>query len=310
MRLPQGPDERDELQDVARQEREHQRIHGPSDEALLRKLAILAKSIKRNMQSLSRRVINNSNEMNEHASTTTASGASSQDDPAPRLPTEVCGRIIDHVAAGLGLYYPSLAGNPNLLALQSCALVCRDWYFHTWYHLHRRVYLRDRNDVRSLARTLRERPRLRGVVQQVVISGVIQHLGTFAAMLAGKLQKLSEIIIEDAEWTVDSMRMEDVGYLATFYRVRTLTIMNVTVPSISRLARLISALPGLRNLRCRGVGCSQEHPISPVSLPLNSASLEELDVRWVSPTIQDLLEKSGFIGCKCGLGGSPLSSNH
>ncbi|TFY54517.1 hypothetical protein EVJ58_g8819 [Rhodofomes roseus] len=235
--------------------------------------------------------------MEEGASTrTAASGASSQDDPAPRLPTEICGRIIDHVAAELNLYHRYLVGNSDLLALQSCALVCRDWYFHTWYHLRRRVILRDRNDVRSLSRTLRERPRLRGIVQQIVISGqisgqrsLIQQLGTFAAMLAGKLPELSRISIEDAEWPVGLMRVEDFGYLAAFDLVHTLTIADVTVSSIAHLARLISALPALRELYCFNVDCSQKHPVSPVSLPLNSASLKVLEVRWVAPAVEDLL---------------------
>ncbi|KAH9834220.1 uncharacterized protein C8Q71DRAFT_167082 [Rhodofomes roseus] len=222
---------------------------------------------------------------------------SPQDAPAPRLPTEICGRIIDHLAAGLDLFYFALLNeNPTLLALKSCALVCRDWYFHTWYHLRQRVCLRDRNDVRSLSRTLRERPRLWGVVQQVVISGhtsgqrsPIQHLGTFAATLAGKLPTFWSMTIEDAEWTVGSIRMEDVGYLATFHLLRTLYISRVTVPSIGQLARLISALPGLEGLICVNVDCSQKHPNSPVSLPLNSASLEALGARWVAPAVEDLL---------------------
>ncbi|KAH9836740.1 uncharacterized protein C8Q71DRAFT_56758 [Rhodofomes roseus] len=233
--------------------------------------------------------------MQKGASTTTTSAASSQDGPAPRLPTEVCGRIIDHLSAGLDLNYLTLAGNPDLLALPSCALVCRDWYFHTWYHLRRRVHLRDRNDVLSLSRTLRERPRLRGVVQHVVISGqtsaersVIQHLAMFAVMLAGRLPKLSVITIRDAEWTVGSMRMEDVGYLATFDLVHALNFFNVNVPSIAHLARLISALPGLRDMNCYDVECSQKQPVSPVSPPLNSAHLETLVVLGVAPAIQDL----------------------
>ncbi|KAH9841052.1 uncharacterized protein C8Q71DRAFT_436421 [Rhodofomes roseus] len=234
--------------------------------------------------------------MEEGTSTAAASGASSQDDPAPRLPTEICARIIDHVAAGLDLGYTFLAGNPQFLALQSCALVCRDWYFHTWYHLRGRVFLRDRNDVRSLSRALRERPPLRGVVKQVVISGrtsgqrsLIQHLGAFAAMLSGKLPELSTITIEDAEWTVGLMRVEDFGYLASFDLVHTLTIFKVTMSSIAQLARLISALPGMRKLYCFHVDCSEKHPVSPVCLPRNSASLEILEVRWVAPAVEDLL---------------------
>ncbi|KAH9829921.1 uncharacterized protein C8Q71DRAFT_688313, partial [Rhodofomes roseus] len=178
------------------------------------------------------------------------------------LPTEICGRIIDHVAAGLDIAYRLDSGNPHLLALRSCALVCRDWYYHTWYHLRQRVHLRDRDDVRTLFRTLRDRPRLRSVVQQVVISGhasgqrsMVQHLQSFTAMLAGKLPALQRIVIKDAQWTVGSMWMEGFGYLATFNLVRHLEITNIVAPSIAQLAHLISALPGLTHLWLSGVAC-------------------------------------------------------
>ncbi|TFY57589.1 hypothetical protein EVJ58_g6932 [Rhodofomes roseus] len=108
-------------------------------------------------------------------------------------------------------------------------------------------------------------------------------------MLSGKLPELLMISITDAEWTVGSMRMQCFECLTAFRLVHTLAITNVTVPSVAQLARLISALPGLGTLWCDGVECSQKHPVSPVSLPVNSAHLEQLDVRWVAPAIQDLL---------------------
>ncbi|TFY61168.1 hypothetical protein EVJ58_g4685 [Rhodofomes roseus] len=108
-------------------------------------------------------------------------------------------------------------------------------------------------------------------------------------MLAGKLPELLTITIQDAEWTIGLMRVEDFGYLAAFHLVHTLDITNVTVSSIAQLARLISALPAMRHLYCVNVDCSQKHPVSPVSLPLNSANLEVLDVRWVAPAVEDLL---------------------
>ncbi|TFY56880.1 hypothetical protein EVJ58_g7371 [Rhodofomes roseus] len=110
-------------------------------------------------------------------------------------------------------------------------------------------------------------------------------------MLAGKLPELWRITIEDAELTIGSMRMEDFGYLAAFHLIHTLNIVNVNVPSIARLAGLISALPGLTNLWCINVDCLQKLSVSPVSLPLNAASLELLDVIWVAPAIQDLLAR-------------------
>jgi len=122
--------------------------------------------------------------------------------PIPRLPVEVCERIIDHIATGWNIVYAGTNLQPYLPTLASCTLVCQDWYFLTWYHLRQRIYLRDRKDVLSLSKTLRAKPRLRKVVQQVVLSGAspgerqaIRHLGTFIAMLAGKLPRLSRIKI-------------------------------------------------------------------------------------------------------------------
>ncbi|KAH9916521.1 uncharacterized protein B0H18DRAFT_846002, partial [Fomitopsis serialis] len=175
----------------------------------------------------------------------------------PRFPVEVCERIIDHIATGWDINYSVLTDEPHLSTLTSCALVCQDWYFLTWYHLHQRIRLRDRKGVLSLSRTLRAKPRLREVVQQVVISGAspgereaIPHLGTFAAMLAGKTPKLSSIVIADAEWTIGSVRTEDIDYLAAFSSIETLFIRNVTLSSVTQLSRLVSALPGLTALWC------------------------------------------------------------
>ncbi|KAH9921299.1 uncharacterized protein B0H18DRAFT_564946 [Fomitopsis serialis] len=170
----------------------------------------------------------------------------------PRLPVEVCERIIDHLATGWDIK-DTRAKSQHLSTLASCALVCQDWYYLTWYHLHQRMYLRDRKDVLSLSRTLRARPRLREVIQQVVISGAspgecqpIRHLGTFAAMLAGKVPWLSRIVIADAEWTVGSVRLEDIGYLAAFNSIDTLHLSNVTLSNVAQLSHLVSALPRLR----------------------------------------------------------------
>jgi len=196
---------------------------------------------------------------------------------------------------GFDLYWADIKGEPHLSTLASCALVCRDWYFLTWYHLHEHIYLRDRNDVVAFLRTSRERPHLREVVRQVTISGAspgerhsIRHIGTFAAMLTGKVPKLETIIIRDAGWTIGSARMEDFTYLATYCSVHTLYIANVTLSNITQLVHLVSALPALVALRCFKVDCLQKPLGSLVSLPLNCANLQDLEVRWVAPAVEDL----------------------
>ncbi|KAH9931235.1 uncharacterized protein B0H18DRAFT_929710 [Fomitopsis serialis] len=213
----------------------------------------------------------------------------------PRLPVDVCERIIDYIAAGWNMDYLIAKGEPHLTALTSCALVCQDWYYLTWYHLRQHIHLRDRKDVLSLSKTLRAKPRLREVIQQVVISGAspekrqpLRHLGTFVAMLAGKVPRLSRITIEDAEWTTGSVRMEDIGLLGVFSNIDALDLSHVTLSSVAQLSHLVSALPRLRYVWCFGVDCLQKQHVSPASLPLNCANLEHLDVRWVAPVVEDV----------------------
>ncbi|KAH9915639.1 uncharacterized protein B0H18DRAFT_92212 [Fomitopsis serialis] len=236
--------------------------------------------------------------MDRAESITTAvstSEGSSHGPSIPRLPVEVCERIIDHVAAGWDTGYVVAKGEPHLTTLTSCALVCQDWYYLTWYHLRQRIHLRDRTDVLSLSKMLRAKPRLREVIEQVVISGgspgerqPIRHLGTFAAMLAGKAPRLSRITIEDAEWTIGSVRMDDIGFLGVFSAIDVLCLYKVTLSSAAQLRHLVSALPRLSELWCVNVDCSQKQHVSPASLPLNYANLEYLDVRWVAPAVEDL----------------------
>ncbi|KAH9925333.1 uncharacterized protein B0H18DRAFT_848692, partial [Fomitopsis serialis] len=167
----------------------------------------------------------------------------------PRLPVEVCGRIIDHIA--MKWHDGNITGDPYLTTLTSCALVCQDWYFLTCYHLHQYIYLRDRKDVLSLSKSLQARPRFREIVQVVFISGAsIRHLGTVAAMLAGKAPKLWRIGIKDAEWTIRSVRMEDISYLAASNSIEALDLSNVTLSSVAQLSRLVSALRRLRHIQC------------------------------------------------------------
>ncbi|KAH9923350.1 uncharacterized protein B0H18DRAFT_1212267 [Fomitopsis serialis] len=109
-------------------------------------------------------------------------------------------------------------------------------------------------------------------------------------MLVGKVPYLSQITIRDVEWTIGSVRTEDISYLAAFSAIHTLHIVGVILSSASQLSQLISALPGLRHLRCVNVSSSQAPEVLSARLPLNSADLEVIDVRWVAPAVEDLFD--------------------
>ena len=193
---------------------------------------------------------------------------------------EVCGRIIDLVGMNL---VPVDAGdlrwlwyhNENLTTIRSCSLVCRDWYYLTWYHLRQRVVMRNKEDVLKLSRTLRSRPHLRDVVKRVVFTGHREEthmhstncglkdtpqLETFAAMLAGKTRNIRDIGFNDVGWPIGSPRIETIIYLAAFPLVQTLKLSSVTLSNISQLTRIVRALPRLHNLCLHNVSCAHRYP--------------------------------------------------
>ncbi|KAH9926679.1 uncharacterized protein B0H18DRAFT_1118759 [Fomitopsis serialis] len=217
-----------------------------------------------------------------------------------RFPVEVWERVIDFIAMTLGPDYVNIKRDPNWSTLRSCALVCRDWYYLTLYHLFQDIQLRGRKQLVALYKTLQERPHFRKGVRHVAISGAslaerrpVQHLGTFAAMFAGKLPNASIFAIKYALWTVGSVPIKGIRCLAAYPSVHTLYIDNVTLSSVAQLAHLVSVLPGLRRLWCKKVDCLQDKPVSPATFPLNCSRLESLSVRWVAPAVEDMFVRIG-----------------
>ncbi|KZT68803.1 hypothetical protein DAEQUDRAFT_657825, partial [Daedalea quercina L-15889] len=176
----------------------------------------------------------------------------------PRLPLEVCEEIIDCVAARLDALW-SPEKDPWRQTLLSCGFVCRAWHRYALFYLRQCVKLRDRQQVVSLAKSLRDEPHFRRAVKFVEIAGAqrgslhpIPHLGTFASMLAGKLPNANTVRLGNAEWTIGSIAPISVRHLALF-PLTTLDLHNVCFPTISQVAQLISALPGLHVVKCKKV---------------------------------------------------------
>jgi len=216
----------------------------------------------------------------------------------PRVPLEICEEIINLVAMHIdeAVWFPEQ--DPWRRTLLSCALVCRAWHYHSHPYLQQFVELRDRARVMSLSKLLRDKPRLSQVVRIVAISGgpakdaphPIPHLGTFAAMLAGKLPNVFTLRLENAEWLVGSVPLDIIRYLATFPSITTLELRGVDFTAISQLVQLISALPALRWLKINRVLCKQTHLDMPMRLPLNAHRLECIDMWWnTAPAILDFL---------------------
>lgn len=213
-----------------------------------------------------------------------------------RLSTQVYRRVFDALATeSRPAHY---MGKPDLAlsALRNCALVCREWYHLTWYHLRRRIQLRHRDDVLKLHRLLRARPRLRSVPEQVVIRGCttspadrapIPHLETFATMLSGRLSSVSVFYIRDAILTTGPVQSKGVRHLAAFSSVETLVLSNVTITRLAQLTLLISSLPQLEVLSLEAVDCLEEQMSSWVLVPSNCIKLQKLHMLHVAVTIEE-----------------------
>ncbi|KAH9933872.1 uncharacterized protein B0H18DRAFT_1115239 [Fomitopsis serialis] len=158
----------------------------------------------------------------DRAEPTTAatSEGSSRGPLIPRLPVEVCERIIDHVATGMNLKLFSMEAEPHHTALISCALTGWTSSRSPRHSVQNLASVRSFN--MSSYRVLLPEKRQ-----------PIRHLGTFVAMLVGKAPRRSMITIEHAEWTIGSVRMEDIGFLAAFSSLDSLTLDSVTL-SIQR----------------------------------------------------------------------------
>ncbi|KZT68772.1 hypothetical protein DAEQUDRAFT_727418 [Daedalea quercina L-15889] len=233
-----------------------------------------------------------------HATTTEEWNPSAQV-THPHMPLEVWEQIFDHLA--IGMDFDGWGGWNFAIhtALACCALVCKDWYYLTWYHLRHRVTLQDRMDVTWLSQTLRKRPRLREVVRLVKIQGTssnsgrgqVRHLGTFAVMLAGRLPNVETIVVEDATFTAGSVRMEDISYLATFHSVRRLAISSTTFASTSQLARLVSVLPACQSIHLSSVDCAPTKYRPLTLLPFNHANIHYAHLHWVETPVMDMFTR-------------------
>ncbi|KAH9830150.1 uncharacterized protein C8Q71DRAFT_380273 [Rhodofomes roseus] len=191
------------------------------------------------------------------------SPGASQDDAQPNVPTmtaqsaglplELWWQIIDQ------LQY-------DWLTLLACGVVCRGWRARAQSYLpqgyRRTVELYSQRDVASLSRFARVR-NLQAQTVQIhgnPHSGSIAHLGTFAAMLSGRLCHLNELHVMYGIWetgTVDTCTL--FRCLSTHSAIRHLRLCGVTLPSTTALLRLLSSLPRLRSLDCVDISTTAKH---------------------------------------------------
>ncbi|PCH39556.1 hypothetical protein WOLCODRAFT_21518 [Wolfiporia cocos MD-104 SS10] len=143
--------------------------------------------------------------------------------------------------------------------IQSCILVCRAFCVLSKHLLKisPEQTLGTREQTWLLGKFVRAMPVKGGsTVKSVEILGnprsrdpkSVGHLGTFAAMFGGKLHQLESLSVKDATLADGDCYRSLYMNLSVFPSIIRLEIGNVTFPSISVLARLIIALPNVKEI--------------------------------------------------------------
>ncbi|RDX43204.1 hypothetical protein OH76DRAFT_1488011 [Lentinus brumalis] len=182
----------------------------------------------------------------------------------PRLPIEVCERVIEAVYNDEYDFVLT-----SLATLSRCALVCRAWRPRAQRILFEHVLLRDKHTLYRFAALLDASPELETYVRTLELRG---HLHVpyspavlFLTALRGKLTNLAEVYIngfDDAEKAANPLPEGEKelpflpiyryfpSLLRSISHIRRLDFVDVRFPSFGDFARFLNALPNLKNLHC------------------------------------------------------------
>ena len=215
----------------------------------------------------------------------------------PRLPTEVCERVIDWVAAAppFGeMYFRPYHDDDALNTLRACALTCKAWTPRTRLHLFRVLRVRcsptaDGN-VEDFAALLINNPALRSFTHTIMAKAVPDELSTLHVVpikLPRMMSSLERLRVEEGLFYPAPGMFPSLKLLTS---VTIVSFHNVEFCSVHDLRRIIGALRGLKTLylfdpkwqnttTLRGALIVQ--PSSPTSVRLHQLQISA-DRTWLS----------------------------
>ncbi len=191
----------------------------------------------------------------------------SQVEAKPRLPIEVCERVIEAVYNDNYDFVST-----SLATLSSCALVCRAWRPRAQRVLFDHVLLQDKDALYRFAELLHTSPELGTYVRTLELRGYLHvpHSPAvlFLTALRGKLTSLAGLYIygfHDREKAANPLpeghkelpflpiHRYFPSLLTSISHIRRLDFVDVRFPSFGDFARFLSALPNLKELYCDNV---------------------------------------------------------
>ncbi|RDX43215.1 hypothetical protein OH76DRAFT_1488014 [Lentinus brumalis] len=182
----------------------------------------------------------------------------------PRLPIEVCERVIEAV-------YDSryTLVSTSLATLSGCALVCRAWRPRAQRVLFEFVLLRDKDTLYCFAELLDASPELGTYVRTLAFRGYL-HVPyspavLFLTALRGRLANLADLYIQEFDDEEKAAKPLPEGekelpflpiyrhfpsLLTSISHIRRLDFVDVRFPSFGDFARFLSTLSNLKKLYC------------------------------------------------------------
>ena len=166
----------------------------------------------------------------------------------PRLPTELCERIIDVVASD-----SQFEESPSVLS--SCALVSWRWVPRTRIHLYRQVILDSQTRAHKFLISLSLTPGLGQFVKTLVIdisreSRDPSHNWLYKAMgtLPGFLTHIQELKL----WGLPLVQSVFMTLISQFITVETLELYQLEYQSFAEIVRMINRFPKVQEVKLLG----------------------------------------------------------
>ncbi|KZS99941.1 uncharacterized protein LAESUDRAFT_613586, partial [Laetiporus sulphureus 93-53] len=202
----------------------------------------------------------------------------------PRLPPEVCERIIDHLDPGRIDRWGWNDDRPTLL---TCALVCRGWYTESRAVLFEEPVLGTRKKAFIFLRSLKQTPLLGARVRSLQIRlykvGIMtgRESASILVMLARKLPNLDKLSLTVVSFEQSPIRDLAFWSLHEFSHVTSLQLWIVTLPSASPFFQVICSFPHLQHLRLWTLRWSEPRSMAPLPerhrMPLTTVTSLEYD---------------------------------
>ncbi|RDX41360.1 hypothetical protein OH76DRAFT_1300554, partial [Lentinus brumalis] len=139
----------------------------------------------------------------------------------------------------------------------SCALVCRAWRSPAQRVLFHYVTLRDKDMLYSFRELLDASPELGPYVHALELRGYL-HVPyspavLFPTVIGGRLVNLVEVHLIENLPTLPIHRFLPSLFASCISHIRSLSLYAVIFPSFADFARILHALPDLRELDCQSV---------------------------------------------------------